>query len=99
MPFLGNDDDDPLALFPQPPTETLQRHRLACTGRAADPPVAAGVLIIIIGIEKYRRAVVEVQSQKDPATPEVSALRRALRSISGSSARMGRAERNACSFL
>lgn len=67
MPFLGNDDDDPLALFPQPPTETLQRHRLACTGRAADPPVAAGVLIIIVGIEKYRGAVIEVQSQKIPS--------------------------------
>ena len=44
----------------------MQRHRLACTGRAADPPVAAGVLIIIVGIEKYRGAVIEVQSQKDP---------------------------------
>ncbi len=113
MSLLGRDDNDPFALLPEPPAETLERDRLTRAGRATDPPVSVGVFIVIIGVQKDRRTIVEVQAKKDTvvvaeliggkgnaaATPEVSALRRALRSISGSRARMGRAERNACSFL
>ena len=41
--FRGN-DDNALALLAKPAAEALERNGLACTGRAADPPVAAGVL-------------------------------------------------------
>lgn len=114
MTFFRSYDDDPLALLPEPAAKTLERHRLARAGRASDPPVSVGVFVVIIGVQKDRRAVVKVQAEEDAIVvtqlvggkgkgrsdlPEVRALRRAFRSMSGSRARMGSEERNACSFL
>ena len=65
MSLFRRDDDNALALLSEPTTEALERDRLTRAGGTADPPVPVGILVIVIRIEKYRRSVVEVQSQKD----------------------------------
>ena len=65
MTFFRSYDDDPLALLPEPAAKTLERHRLARAGRASDPPVSVGVFVVIVGIQKDRRSVVEVQTEED----------------------------------
>ena len=63
--FRGN-DDNALALLAKPAAEALERNGLACTGRTADPPISVGVLIIIVWVKEYRRAVIEIQSEDIP---------------------------------
>ena len=66
MPLFRRDDDNALALLPKPPAEALERDRLARAGRAADPPIPVGVLVVVVGVKEHRRAVIEIQSQEYP---------------------------------
>lgn len=66
MALLGHDEDDPPPLLPQPSAQTLQGEGLARAGGAADPAVAVGVFIVVVGVKEHRGAVVEVQPQKNP---------------------------------
>ena len=63
--FRGN-DDNALALLAKPAAEALERNGLACTGRTADPPISVGVLVVIVWVKEYRRAVIEIQSEEYP---------------------------------
>ena len=63
--FRGN-DDNALALLAKPAAEALERNGLTCTGRAADPPISVGVLVVVVGVKEHRRAVIEIQSQEYP---------------------------------
>ena len=55
MPFFRGNDDNALALLAKPAAEALERNGLACTGRAADPPISVGVLIVIVWVKEYRK--------------------------------------------
>ena len=63
--FRGN-DDNALALLTKPAAEALERNGLTCTGRAADPPISVGVLVVIVWVKEYRRAVIEIQPEEYP---------------------------------
>ena len=63
--LLGHDEDHPPPLLPQPPAQALQGERLAHAGGPADPAVAVGIFVVIVGVQKHRGAVVEVQPQED----------------------------------
>ena len=43
----------------------MERERLACTGRAADPDVAVRIFIVVIGVQKDRRTVVHIETKED----------------------------------
>ena len=65
MAFLGNDAHHTLSLLSQASGQTLKRYALAGAGVAADPPVAVGIFVVVVGVEEHWGLVVEVQSQKD----------------------------------
>ena len=65
MPLFGDDVYDALALLPKAVAQTLEREGFARAGAAAEPDVAVGVLVIVIRVQKSRRTVIHVQSQKD----------------------------------
>ena len=64
MALFRGDDDNPLPLLPQAAAEGKQREGLAGTGGPADPPVAVGVLVVVVGVEEYRRFVIHVDTQE-----------------------------------
>ena len=66
MALLGHDEDDPPPLLPQPSAQTLEGKGLARAGGAADPAVAVGVFVVVIGVQEHRGAVIQVQPQKNP---------------------------------
>ena len=61
MPLFRSNDDHALALLTEPAAEALERDGFARASRAADPPITVGVLIVVIRVEEYRRAVIEIQ--------------------------------------
>ena len=65
MPLLGDDEDDATPLLPDPAAEALQGDALAYAGGAANPQVAVGVLVIVIGVQEHRGAVVEIEAEKN----------------------------------
>ena len=65
MTFFRGNDDDSLALLTEPAAEALERNCLARASRAADPPISVGVLVVIVWVKEYRRAVIEIQPQED----------------------------------
>ena len=66
MPFFGGDDNDPLALLAQAAAEGEQCEGLSGAGRSADPPVAVGVLVVVVGVEEHRRLVIHVDAKEYP---------------------------------
>ena len=65
MALLGHNEDHPPPLLAQPPAQALEGERLAHAGGAADPTVAVGIFVVVVGVQKHRGAVVEVQPQED----------------------------------
>ena len=54
MSLFRCDDDNALALLSEPTAEALERDRLACAGRTADPPISVGVLVVVVGVKEHR---------------------------------------------
>ena len=65
MTFFWDNVNDTLALLPQTPADTLERERLARTGRAADPDIPVCVFLIVIGVQKDRRTIVHIETEED----------------------------------
>ena len=63
--FLRDDVNDALALLPQTPADALERERLARAGRSANPNVAVRVFVVVVGVQKDRRAVVHIEAEED----------------------------------
>ncbi|MPN06673.1 hypothetical protein SDC9_153929 [bioreactor metagenome] len=67
MSLFGYDVNNLLPLLPQPSANGLKRKGFASAGGAAHPGIAVGVLVIVVKVQKHRRAVVHVETEKNAA--------------------------------